>query len=345
MLATMRTLVWEAPKVMTLHEREVPTPAPDEALVRVACAGICGSELSGYLGHNALRVPPLVMGHEFAGTITALGSTAATLNPALAVGLKVTVNPLTACRTCAYCRRGDSHICAQRRLIGAHRPGAYAEYVCVPHDLLVPLPPSLGLREGALAEPVGVAVRIGILAGPVAGEPVFIAGAGPIGLLSLQVLKRLGAGPIFVSDLEPARLTMVEELGGRPINVAREDAVKVVREQTGGVGAIASVDAVGASATRAACIAATRQAGVLVLSGLHEEVGPMPVADIIRRELVLRGSFSYRPADFLAAVDLLAEGAIRLDPWIVEADLADGGYWFDRLVTAPGAVAKVLLIP
>jgi threonine dehydrogenase-like Zn-dependent dehydrogenase len=100
---------------------------------------------------------------------------------------------------------------------------------------------------------------------------------------------------------------------------------------------------VGATATRAACVAATRPAGTLVLSGLHEETGPIPVADVIRRELVLRGSFAYSPADFLAAVELLAQGAIRLDPWVVEADLAEGGPWFERLVSAPGGVAKVLL--
>jgi threonine dehydrogenase-like Zn-dependent dehydrogenase len=210
---------------------------------------------------------------------------------------------------------------------------------------VIALPEGLTPREGALAEPVGVAVRIGALAGPVHGEAVLIAGAGPIGLLALQVLRRLGAGPVLISDREPARLAMAAELGGRPINVNDEDAVRVVRDVTGGAGVAASVDAVGVAAARAACVAATRPGGTLVLSGLHEETGPMPVADVIRRELVLRGSFAYSPADFRTAVDLLAAGAIRLDPWIVEADLGEGGPWFDRLIDAPGDVAKVLLRP
>ncbi len=341
----MRALVWEGPRALALREQEPPAPAPGEVLVRVTYAGICGSELGAYLGHNALRVPPLVMGHEFAGTLAALGSAAAARNPNLREGQLVTVNPLSACGACAYCQRGDSHLCAQRRLIGAHRPGAYAEYVVAPAETVVPLPDGMTAREGALAEPVAVAIRIGAMAGAVAGEPVLIAGAGPIGLLALQVLLRHGAGPVFVSDLEPARLAMAAELGGSPINVGREDTAQAVRAATGGVGVAVSVDAVGATATRAACVAATRAAGTLILSGLHEEVGPIPAADVIRRELVLRGSFAYRPADFMAAVALLAERGVRLDPWIVEADLAEGGPWFERLVSAPGGVAKVLLTP
>ncbi len=341
----MRALVWEAPRTMAMREQEPPTPAPDEALIQVSYAGICGSELGAYLGHNALRVPPLIMGHEFAGTVAALGHAAAELNPSLRVGQAVTVNPLSACGTCNYCQRGDSHLCAQRKLIGAHRPGAYAEYVVAPAATVIVLPAGLTPRNGALAEPVGVAVRIGVLAGTVADEAVLIAGAGPIGLLALQVLRRLGAGPVFISDREPERLAMAAELGGHPIDVSREDALQVIRDATGGIGVAASIDAVGVTSARATCVAATRPGGTLVLSGLHEETGPMPVADIIRRELVLRGSFAYSPADFLTAVDLLAQGAIRLDPWIVEADLSEGGPWFERLIAAPGGVAKVLLRP
>ncbi|GAB4426791.1 MAG: galactitol-1-phosphate 5-dehydrogenase [Chloroflexi bacterium OHK40] len=341
----MRALVWDAPRVMTLREQEQPAPAPKEVLIHVAFAGICGSELGAFLGHNALRVPPLVMGHEFAGTVAALGAEAVACNPALRTGLPVTVNPLSSCDACPACLRGDGHLCPKRRLIGAHRPGAYAEYVCVPAESVLPLPPGLTPREGALAEPVAVAVRIGALAGPLAGEPAFIAGAGPIGLLALQVLRLLGAGPIFVSDLEPTRLAMAEELGGHPIDARHNDPAQVVRDATGGLGATASVDAVGAAPTRAACIAATRSAGTLILSGLHEEVGPIPAAEVIRRELVLRGSFAYSPADFRHAVALLARSAVRLDPWVVEAALAEGGPWFERLAHAPGGVAKVLLVP
>jgi len=341
----MQSLVWEAPRVMVMREQERPVPQPGEALVRVAYVGICGSELSGYLGHNALRVPPLVMGHEFAGQVVALGAEAANKHPELAVGQLVTANPLTYCGICLWCRQGLNQLCATRKLIGAHRPGAYAQYVTAPVEVVTALPAGLSPRIGALTEPVAVAVRIGELAGNVQGEAVLIIGAGPIGLLALQVLRALGAGPVFIADLEAARLEMGAALGGQPLNPRTDNVVAVVRAATGGLGVPVALDAVGAAVTRANCVSATRSGGMVILSGLHEETSAMPAAEIIRREIVVRGSFAYTPANFAAALTQLAAGAIRLDPWIIEAPLADGGHWFDRLIEAPGAVAKVLLVP
>lgn len=341
----MNALVWEAPRAMAMREQVVPAPAAGEVLVKVAYAGICGSELSGYLGHNALRVPPLVMGHEFAGEIAALGDGAAARNPALFEGLAVTVNPLSYCGQCDYCRAGLNHLCAQRKLLGAHRPGAYAAYVTTPAENVMPLPAGVSARTGALTEPVAVAVRMAELAGAVAGETVLIVGAGPIGLLALQALRARGAGRIFISDLEPQRLAMADELGGEPLNARESDVVKTVRAATGNRGPAVSVDAVGAGVTRQQAVTAVRAGGTVILTGLHEEQSALNFGDVIRREVVLRGSFAYSPANFAEALDWLARGAIRLDPWIVEAPLADGGKWFDRLIDEPGGVAKVLLIP
>jgi threonine dehydrogenase-like Zn-dependent dehydrogenase len=328
---------------MVLREQAVPEPKDGEVVIRVAYAGICGSELSGYLGHNALRVPPLVMGHEFAGEIAALGPAAEAHG--LALGHLVTVNPLTSCGRCGYCARGLNHLCPERKLIGAHRPGAYAEYVAVPAETVVPLPAGVSLRTGALAEPAAVAVRIGELAGPLAGEGALVVGAGPIGLLALQVLRAHGAERVFIADLDEARLAMGAELGGEPIDPRTADVTKAVRAATDGQGVPVAVDAVGAAPTRAACIGGVQSGGTVILTGLHEESSVMPAADIIRREVIVRGAFAYTLANFADAVTLLAGGALRLDPWIVEAPLADGGRWFDRLIGAPGAVAKVLLVP
>jgi len=329
---------------MQLREQAVPQAGPNEVVVKVAYAGICGSELSGYLGHNSLRVPPLVMGHEFAGTIEALGSDVQAGASRLAQGQAVTVNPLASCGTCAYCTSGSSHLCAKRVLVGAHRPGAYAEYVSVPAELAMPLPQGMSLRIGALAEPVAVGVRIGEMAGDVAGHDVLVIGAGPIGLLALQVLQARGAARVFIADRDAERLAMGAALGGEAIDAREQDTAQAVREATD-TGVAVAVDAVGTAVTRRQCVAALRSAGTLVLSGLHEEASAMPAAEIIRRELVVRGSFAYSPANFGEAVRLLAAGAVRLDPWIVEAPLADGGQWFERLIDAPGNVSKVLLIP
>ncbi len=341
----MKVLMWTAPRQMELQEHPMQEVQPDEVLVKVAFAGICGSELSGYLGHNALRVPPLVMGHEFSGEIASLGSAATTANSNLAEGQKVTVNPLSCIGDSVLQQQGLDQLCPTRQLLGAHRPGAYAEYVAVPARSVMPLPSELPLRLGALTEPVGCAVRIGELAGSLSAKTCLIMGAGPIGLLSLQLFLYLNAAKVFIVDLEPERLAMGVELGGQPIDPRRQDVVDIVMQASNNRGVEVAVDAVGTAITRQQCISAAMPTGTVILSGLHEETSVMPAADIIRREIVVRGSFAYSPANFAAAIDLLAQGKIRLDPWIVEAPLADGGQWFDRLIDAPGNVSKVLLVP
>ncbi len=341
----MKALVWEAPRQVVMRNQAEPIAARDEVVLRVMFAGICGSELSGYLGHNALRIPPLVMGHEFSGEIIALGEDALEIKPGLALGQQVTVNPLVSCGKCYHCTRGLNHLCNSRKLVGAHLPGAYAELIKVPAELVHLLPEGMSARTGALTEPVAVAVRIGELAGEVTGEDVLILGAGPIGLLALQVFLARGAKRVFIADLDPERLAMGGALGAQTLDPRALDVVQTSRDFTRGLGVAVALDAVGTAITRAQCIAATRSAGTMILSGLHEEVSSLPAAEIIRREIVVKGSFAYSPANFVQALELLARAEVRLEPWIVEAPLEDGGFWFDRLIDAPGNVAKVLLRP
>ena len=340
----MKVLIWEAARTMRMREEPAPQLADDEILVKVAHVGICGSELGGYLGHNALRVPPLIMGHEFAGEIAAVGADVSSIRPDLARGQLVTVNPLWHCGECRCCRQGVNQLCHRRWLLGAHRPGAFAEYVNVPAKLALALPAGMGTRIGALTEPVGCAVRIAELAGDVAGEDCLVIGAGPIGLLALQMLKLNAARRVFIAEVDDARLRMGAELGGIPIQPRAADTALAVQNETDG-GVAVSIDAVGSAATREQGVSAARAGGRLILSGLHEERSVMPAADMIRREIHVKGSFAYSPANFAKALDLLEQGAVRLDPWMIEAPLQDGGRWFNRLIDAPGNVAKALLVP
>jgi threonine dehydrogenase-like Zn-dependent dehydrogenase len=328
-----------------MHDVPEPNLAADEVLIRVAYAGICGSELGGYLGHNALRKPPLIMGHEFSGEIVALGTDAHTSNAALTVGTNVTANPLVACDECALCVRGLKQLCIKRKLIGAARPGAFAEYVNVPANLVTLLPQGMTLETGALTEPAAVGVRVGELAGKVHGEVALVVGAGPIGLLALHALQARGARQVFISDLDPERRAMGQILGGTALDPRSIDVTETVRDATDGYGAAVAVEAVGSGATREQAITATRAAGTVILSGLHQESSPIPVADVIRREITLRGAFAYTPANFADALGRLERREMHLAPWIVQAPLAEGGMWFERLVNAPGNVAKVLLVP
>lgn len=341
----MKALIWEAARTMTMRDEAQPKAPDDEILVRVGHVGICGSELSGYLGHNALRVPPLIMGHEFAGEIVAVGKDVPSINADLNLGKLVTVNPLWYCGECTYCQQGVTQLCTNRKLLGAHRPGAFAEYIAVPAKLALTLPDGMTTRTGSLTEPVGCAVRIGELAGNISGEDCLIIGAGPIGLLSLQILKLNGANRVFVAELDAERLKMIEGFDGIPIQPRDVNTVDMIKSETGGIGVAVSIDAVGSAITREQCISATRATGIIILSGLHEESSTMPAADMIRREITAKGSFAYSSANFATALDLLAQDKVRLDPWITEAPLQDGGKWFDRLIDAPGNVSKVLLVP
>lgn len=337
----MDTLVWEAPRVMTMRQKDEPAPVAGEVKIAVSYVGICGSDLGGYLGHNALRKPPLVMGHEFSGTITALGDGVAGLK----VGQKVTCNPLLYCGVCRFCKTGLQQLCVSRTLIGAHRPGAFAEFVCAPEKAVAPLDDATGLRVGAMVEPIAVGVRLGRLAGDVSGETALVIGAGPIGLLAVQALAGHGAAKIFVSDLDPARLAMAADLGADTVDPSARDIVEIVRGATAGLGAAVTVDAVGSARTRAQAVAATRSGGKVLLSGLHEEASLFPSSEVIRREIEVKGAFAYTPDDFAAGLAAARDGTMRLDPWVVEAPLAEGDAWFARLADNPGNVSKVLLIP
>ena len=340
----MKALVWESPRNMVLREQPEPTVGSSETLVRVAYVGICGSELSAYLGQNALRVPPLVMGHEFSGEVAALGSEARSQNPDLVEGQRVTVNPLLSCGECIACRSGHQNLCPHRRLIGAARPGAFAEYVSVPARSVVPLPDEVSLRAGALMEPTATAVRIGEMIGPLTGKNALVVGAGAIGLLALDSLRMAGADRRLITDIVPGRLRVGGILGGTPIDASMVDVAEAVGQATSGRYVHASVDAVGSEITRRQCVLSTSSAGVVILVGLHEERSTLPIAEIIRREISVRGCFAYSPANFDEALSRVTRVESRLDPWIVEVQLSEGGEWFNRMIDVPGGVVKVLLV-
>ncbi|MEZ4725875.1 MAG: alcohol dehydrogenase catalytic domain-containing protein [Caldilineaceae bacterium] len=150
----MKALVWEGPRQMNVREVADPKPTTDEVLIRVAFSGICGSELGGYLGHNSLRVPPLIMGHEFSGEIVALGANAQAANPALAVGQQVTVNPLISPPWSKAALKGRHNLTLPRNILGIHRPGSYAEYVTAPAVNVYPLPAGMSLNTPRFTEPL-----------------------------------------------------------------------------------------------------------------------------------------------------------------------------------------------
>ena len=337
----MPALVYEAPRVMSMREIAVPALARDDVLIEVAYSGICGSELSGFLGHSSIRQPPLVFGHEVSGRVVALGRQAA--DGPVAVGDVVTANPLVTCGTCDYCVAGRQQLCPRRLLLGASLPGANARYVRVPLSAVVALPAGMDLATGAMVEPVAFALRAVEVSGADAASSALVVGAGAIGLLVLQVLAASGVATRYVVERHPQRLARAVELGNIALTPGEDGLAPLVREVTGG-GVDVAFDAVGVEQTRRDCLLALAPGGTMVLAGLHSDETSLSLNTAIRSELTIAGAFAYSPRHFRTGLDWLAAGRVGLSAGVVEASLSDGQTWYERLVEGDPA-AKVLLRP
>ena len=349
-VATMDALVWTAPKTMEMQEVPVPMPDDTELLLEVVAAGICGSELSGYLGHNSLRVPPLIMGHEFSARVVEAGSNTLADGSKPQRGQLVAINPLISCGECDSCARGLPQLCRRRRIIGAARPGAFARYVTAPAAQCWPLPQGMTDVAAALAEPLACAVRAVGHAGERAGvgleEPLLILGAGAIGLCCLAVARAGSSREIIISDMVDARLQVAAAWGvTTTINGRAKDADQQLRAALP-LGAGAVIDAVVSNSTRALALQLVRPGGTVVYIGLHDESSPLAANYLVRQEINVQGSFAYTPADFAQALALLASGAVApTAQWIEERALGGGGDAFAGLVDGSIVTPKIILRP
>jgi len=339
-MTTMQALVYEAPRLMVMRDLDVPTIGPHDVLIQVAYAGICGSELSGFLGQSSIRQPPLVFGHEVSGHVVAVGSAVEGLD----VGCAVTVNPLISCGACRYCETGRPQLCPKRLLLGASLPGCNAEFVRAPARSVLPLPDGMPLTTAAMVEPVAFALNaVGIGHGPEVTSALVI-GAGAIGLFIMQVLAEFGVDNRFVVERHPDRLEMATAMDNLAVDPGDRPLGEVVKELTDGFGVDVAFDAVGSGDTRRDSLASVAAGGTVVLAGLHSDVTELPINTVIRSEITLTGAFAYTPFNFATALDWLASGRVGLRQGVVNAPLADGQEWYERLVEGDPA-AKVLLAP
>ncbi|WP_214105731.1 zinc-dependent alcohol dehydrogenase [Acrocarpospora catenulata] len=310
----MRALVFTRPSTVELLEVADPRPADGEVLVKVRAVGICGSELHG-IRDSGFRRPPLVMGHEFAGTTPD--------------GRRVTANPLLSCGVCDQCRIGRDHLCRERAILGIHRPGAFAEYVAVPERALHPLPPAMSFETAALIEPLANGVHALNLARPAPGARIAVLGAGTIGLVCLLVARQL-TDQVVVCDLSAERLAVAERLGATAVTTELHGEFDVV------------VDAVGAAATHRMSVQHLRPGGTAVWVGLLSTDAAFDGQQIVREEKHVVGSYCYTAAEFAQAVTLAGE--VALD-WSTTFDLADGATIFGELMAGRQDVVKALLRP
>lgn len=339
----MPALVYEAPRVMTMRNLLVPIVQPDEVLIEVKYSGICGSELSGFLGESSIRQPPLVFGHEISGRIAELGSDIDS-SWGFALGDEVTANPLVSCGRCDLCVKGRQQLCQRRLLLGATLPGGNARYVAVPATAVLSVPVGMDLADAAMVEPVAFALRAVEVASPNPGSSALVIGAGAIGLLILQVLAASGVRTRYVVERNPSRLAMATALGCIPLEPDDCGLPAVVADATNGRGVDVAIDAVGAASTRRECLLSLAPGGTMVLVGLHADETELPLNTAVRQELVIRGAFAYSPFHFRQGLAWLAEGVVGLRDGVVVAPLDQGQWWYEQLVSGNPA-SKVLLQP
>lgn len=329
-LRGLKALVWHGPNRMTVDELPEPEPKQGEVVVRSEAAGICGSEIEGYLGKMSNREPPLVMGHEFAGTVIAAGVGA----DRSWLGKRVAVNPIVGCGRCRYCVRGDRNLCPERFLVGIAVPGGFASSAAVPERCLFEMPAGMDARLGALVEPLANGVHAIRSGAPVDATSAVVIGAGTIGLACMQAALLHGIELVSILERHPTRRDHALRLGAH-------DAFATGDELKPGVDLV--VDAAGADATRRLAIELLNPAGTAVFIGLHEDQTALPWHRVIRGNHTVKGVFGYSDADFQQALDWLAEGRAGIGDLKGILSLDEGPAAFATLAEGPTADIKVFL--
>ena len=326
----MKALVWHGPNQMTVDDVPEPAPKAGEVVVRSEAAGICGSEVEGYLGKMSNRVPPLVMGHEFAGTVTAVGSEV----DRSWLGKRVAVNPIVGCGHCRYCVRGDRNLCPDRFLVGVGVAGGFAGTVAVPERCLFEMPAGMDARLGALVEPLANGVHAIRSGAPAGAAAAVVIGAGTIGLACMQAALLHGIELVTILERHPTRRDHALRLGAH-------EAFASGGELKPGVDLV--IDAAGAEETRRLAIELLNPAGTAVFIGLHQDQTPLPWHAVIRGNHTVRGVFGYSDADFRQALEWLADGRAGIGELKGILPLEEGPAAFATLAEGPTADMKVFL--
>lgn len=326
----MRALVYTAPGQVTMEERPRPRAAAGEAEIEIHAAGICGSDISGFLGHSRRRIPPLVLGHELVGRT--------------ADGRRVVANPLISCGRCTACLSGAQNLCSSWRLLGLDKTeGCYQEFVTLPETQLYEIPDDLTDARAALAEPLANIVHLFRIAAPAPFFRMGIVGGGTMGSLALLAAKRLGVRDLLVLDVSEVRLDLARKMGATlAANSSSEDSLAEARKFAG-LGLDLVLDASGHEAARQAAFDFCRPGGLVVLLGMGSERSKVDFISSIRKEHRVTMSFAYNPVDFERSLELLKAGEIDLTPWTVELPLEQGQQAFDKMASAPGETLKMLL--
>ncbi len=332
--ALNRAAVLYGVRDVRLENRPRPAPGPGELLLQVASVGVCGSDVhyfsEGRIGSQVVDAP-IVMGHEFSAWVAALGEGVTGLPP----GQLVSVDPAISCGRCELCQQGHPNLCPQVRFCGTPPvDGVFAEYAVMPAENCFPLPPGFSAHQGALLEPLGVAIHSVDLAHLKAGQTAAVLGAGPIGLLTAAVARAAGASAVYMTELLAHRRAFAVDyaadvtLDPREVDVAGE-----ILRLTAGRGVDVAFECAGSAETPEQAAAITRPGGKLILCGIPAEDRIILGASTVRRrgltiKLVRRMKHTYP-----RAIRLVQSGAVEV------ASLATHSFPLERLADAMNLVA------
>ena len=344
----MKALLMEEYK--KLKFTDFPDPkieSPRDILVRVKAAAICGSDVHGFDGSTGRRRPPIIMGHEAAGEVVAVGKDVKKFK----AGDRITFDSTIYCGECFFCLKGQFNLCDNRMVIGVsceeyRRHGAYAEYLVVPECICCHIPECLSWEEAAVTEPAAVAAHAFRITPVSLNENMIVVGSGLIGLLLIDILKASVSGKIIALDTEPSRREAAVLRGvDAALDPQDKDLNKEILELTGGRGADRTFEVVGASAPVQTAIAVTRKGGSVTLVGNVSPKIELPLQAVVSREISLFGSCAIS-WEYPAVLDLMSRKKIDAKSIISKiAPLAEGELWINKLYNRQENLLKVVLTP
>lgn len=305
--------VMTAPGKIEFREIETPVPKAGEVLIRIMKIGVCGSDIHVWHGKHPFTSYPVTQGHEVSGEIAALGAGVENLE----VGQKVTIQPQVVCGKCYPCRHGKYNLCETLKVMGFQTTGVASEYFAVDAAKVTPLPQEMSFDEGAMIEPLAVAVHAVRKFGDMQGMRVAVLGAGPIGILVAQAAKGMGAESVLITDISDLRLEKARQCGvDFCVNTRETDFGEALVSSFGPDKADVIYDCAGNNVTMGQAIRSARKGSTIILVAVFAGMAEVDLAVLNDHELDLNTTMMYRNEDYLEAIELVRAGKVDLKPLI-----------------------------
>ncbi len=340
----MRKLILNAPYEMQMTTAEIPEPKDNEVRIFVKKIGICGSDPTIYKGLHPYVSYPLVMGHELSGVIDKVGKNVDKNR----IGERVAVIPHIVCHECSACKKGIYNFCETLKCTGAEADGAHCDYFCIESEMAIKIPETMSLEEAALVEPACVAYHGAKRGNIQKGDNVLVIGAGPIGLFCMQSCFALGAGKVFIADMDKRRLALAKELGATDtIAVGEEDLKTKLTELLGSEKEIdVFYDCVGEKGVVFNNILSLARRGtkIVIIGVLQKEYNIPLLPDFVQHELSISGTTMYVPQDYVEMIDLMGKKIIKTDGMVSQhITLEQVPQMLDDIVNRRVATYKVII--